>query len=1016
VILLLVTASAAVPQLPDPQPENHGVVDIPGVGRVDFDKLPPDIRDNIRIPGRTYYDPPEKYEDLPPLAPDPDPVPEPKVGLPPEIESEEVAPKSEAGEAKGAHAEIPIEEVLKRMRDERAFPSGEIPEDAYQKAWEHIQRMQPAVPPSEPASKDLTDLSAEPESWLTAPLRWLARAWDRLSGDSAVAQIPPHYWYSIGPSGITGDLGPRSAGIVEWIAVDPQSVIANPQNPQKIYLGTLEGGIWKTSDGGITWLPATDDSLVPVPSLQIEAIAVHPNNSSMIFAGTGINCCPEAYRDAQQNLIDTQRSFGMYRTSDSGATWCRIGPSCPDSAHCPGTDYTHSDLVVPQVAVEPTSPYRVWAATSKGLFYSDDAALTGSCTASCDCSGVHWTLATLPKKNDNLTPNYMLHVFLSPSTSQTVYAAIIQSDNSSSANGWWKSTNHGATWGSAPVLQLPNGPGAQQVARASIAKGGSGGDVLYTLYGPAPPACGNGAVPTRLSRTTNSGATWQNLMTPLDCTTGMQVVGVDPADPTGQTIAVGTNIDLWRSTDGGATFQDVGPGTALHVDHKALLFVPPPTPGPPSLLFVGNDGGIWKTTNFTAQTVDWSNNLNNLGLADVLFYRGTIDSLNYVASAGGTQDNGALKGGASVVWTGVGAFGDGGQILIDPTNSNIQYFTSILELTVNKTINGGESDTDIVGKAGGLPSDNAGVHVADGSLAMDPSDHNTLLVYALFSNDPTAANRVYRTTTGAEGSAAWVPISPPAQTPGAVPVVRSFAFAPVPAPTPRSNVVFAATGGDGVWQTANANDPAPTWAASRTGLPDRVLKSIAADTAQCSPSQPTCTSTCPCTLYVTASSFDDNAQPPFAARGHVFRTVYSGQAWSSVAWENISGDLTSPTCQANPRPASRIFRSTRSCCIRPSATPCTLLPIPACFRAASGASRRIIRHAIPADQHGSAARPGLRGSGAHSPSASHQQRRYWTSRFIPIQGTCAPSPSAAAPGNRSPSRRRQPTSPSTRAA
>jgi len=84
-----------------------------------------------------------------------------------------------------------------------------------------------------------------------------------------------------------------------------------PGSSDVIYVGTVNGGIWKTTDAGTVWQPIFDGQ--PVGS--IGALAVAPSDSNTIYAGTG------------ESDIRSSLSFGtgMYKSQDAGKTWTHIG-------------------------------------------------------------------------------------------------------------------------------------------------------------------------------------------------------------------------------------------------------------------------------------------------------------------------------------------------------------------------------------------------------------------------------------------------------------------------------------------------------------------------------------------------------------------------------------------------------------------------------------------------------------------------------------------------------------------
>ena len=327
-------------------------------------------------------------------------------------------------------------------------------------------------------------------------------------------------------------------------------------------------------------------------------------------------------------------------------------------------------------------------------------------------------------------------------------------------------------------------------------------------------------------------------------------------DPTqANTVAFG-NTKVFRSTNGGQSARQLASGT-IHDDVNAFAFLNHDT------VLVGSDGGVWMTTNFSAATPTWTSLNNNLENLEFYESAGAIDPLNYGVSAGGTQDNGDLKGGTPLTWTFLGG-GDGGlSMMIDPTNSNVLYIE--LSALPRKSTDGGAS---FVSKISGLPLDPPTGSPNINPLAMDPLDSRTLVAFSV------PDRKVYRTTSGMEPqppNPAWQAISQALTGIG----VAAFAFAP--GTTPPSNTIFAATGGQGIWGTTNP----PTWSRidQASQLPARPLTSIAIDTSkQCQVGTQLCSSSCPCTMYVTAALFNSSGGPA----GHVFRSIDSGHTWGDI--------------------------------------------------------------------------------------------------------------------------------------
>jgi hypothetical protein len=379
------------------------------------------------------------------------------------------APLEDGPATSSALQRVPREKALADMLQQRAYPSGDIPADAYQKAWEHIQQMPAAQPPPIPTPPG-------PQSWLLDPREWVALLTDVVSVRAALAQSGQ--WTQIGPAPFaTSGTGPakNNAGIIAAIAVDPQS-------SQRVYVGTFDGGVWKTTDGGATWVPITDNQ----PTLTNMSIAVHPSNQNLILAGTG------TFNDDLPS--GAFRAAGTLRTTDGGTAWCQAGPTY-------GTDPL---AVLGLVFDTSTSTTRVWAATSKGLWWSETAP-----DSTKTCSQVTWTRVTSLDRTPGV-PDRVNNIFVSPwnrspYNKQVLFASI--SNANPTNNGWYRSANRGGCWSQ---TNPPSGSGPGRSAIAQSTSGTVGTDVLYSLIGSVPTTCPSGSVArTRIYKavSTDTGTT-----------------------------------------------------------------------------------------------------------------------------------------------------------------------------------------------------------------------------------------------------------------------------------------------------------------------------------------------------------------------------------------------------------------------------------------------------------------------------------------------------------------------------
>ncbi len=640
---VMITVATWAVVLVEAQPCAAGNADeelVVGRGGADFEKLAPEVQDNIRRPGVSYIynEPPEHLGDLPPARV----VDTDEVTLPyPDYEPETIQPLPAPQAVNDPTLEELRDAELRReaqepVQQESAPP--DIPSDALQRAREHIQKMPVAEPHPAPPSP------GQPQSLLQRLLIPLLLS-------PAYAQS--YQWVQIGPEPAQTTTGTNIAGRIRTIVLDPN-------NSQRLFQGGDETGVWGTSTLGSMWTPLTDSQ----PNLQVPTLAILPNSTNptyteALFAGTGFTG-------------KGPPAAGILRSTDGGTNWCRIGPNADGS---PGP-YASTTLPISEIAVDrsketPSQPsVRVWAATLAGLFWSENA-------HSAACDSVTWTkVTTLPAWAVETR-----HIFLSPRNQpcnkEVIYAAICGrpcgNQTCQYSCTWYRSTDRGNT--TSNWTNVTNGstdPNAT-IDDAAIAQCPQAGcnctTGTDTIYEKITSGSISGLLCTTnftLWRTTDSGASWQRVVS-ADCLNagnkpGETSIALHPTNP--NIIAYGL-VDLWRSMDGGATFAAVNAG---HADYGSVVF----DGNTPDRVFIGSDGGMWYTNSFTAPYVSWTN--LNTNISTILFYDGEIDRLNYGVSQGGTQDNGTLKGGTPLVWTIVpSGFGDTGSVRIDPANSRIAY-------------------------------------------------------------------------------------------------------------------------------------------------------------------------------------------------------------------------------------------------------------------------------------------------------------------------------------------------------
>jgi cysteine-rich repeat protein len=512
-------------------------------------------------------------------------------------------------------------------------------------------------------------------------------------------------WTPIGPAplSVTGSSDPNHnvSGRITGIAADPG-------NANVIYVAPAGGGVWKTSDGGATWSPLTDDQ----STLSMGAIAVAPSNSSIVYAGTG-----EA-----NNSADSNYGRGILTSTDAGATW---------TLRTAGGAFDR--LTTSKIVVDPTDPNVAYAAmadfgnnglfgANTGIWKTTDGGATWTNTTTAINSSLPWS-----------------DVAIDSNAHLTLYAAAGFLFGAAT-NGVYKSTDGGATWN-----LLANGPQGTGFGRIAIAVGTANSQVIYASA--SKPTNPNFGALIKLMRSDDGGATWTDLTGGTPNYLGGQgwydtTVIVDPADSAivylgGQAGAK----SVLRSTDSGATWSDLSTGgapnnTSPHVDHHGVAF------DANGKLLDGDDGGIYRLDDPTVPSwTDLNGNLETIQFTGI-----GLHPTDPNKAIGGSQDNGTEVFSGDTVWTETDG-GDGGYAKFSPTNGSRAYH-QIPNLSFG---------TNFFRR-----SDDGGFSWATktSSISVDVNNQN---FYAPFVVDPGngdrvlyGTNRVWETTNGGDS---WATIS-----------------------------------------------------------------------------------------------------------------------------------------------------------------------------------------------------------------------------------------------------------------
>lgn len=486
------------------------------------------------------------------------------------------------GSARGTNGKIPSAPADDWFEKQRAFPFDEIPNGEYIKALEYVRQM--------------------PVYQADNPLPWVLA----------------------GPTNIEGR--------ITIMAIDPV-------NPQIVYAGTANGGLWKSTNFCQSWSSIFDGQ----NTSSIGAFAVDPVNSAIIYCGTG----------ESNSLRSYYPGTGIYKSTNAGLNWVNIGLT--------GT------YSIGNISIDPLNTQVIYAAsvgslrrknTERGIYKSTNG-------------GASWVQSLYVADSVGA-----IDVVVDPVNPNRVFAAMWERQRREDyikyggpMTALYLSTNAGASWA---VVNGGFPSNASDMGRISLDICKSNPLVVYALT-----AYANGNS-RGLYKTTDGGVSWVIINASVGSSSNYawfnRICKVNPNDP--NSVYCG-GLNMQRSTNGGTSFISV---SASHVDHHAVAFAP----SNPNFVAIGNDGGVDYSTNGGSS---W---LASTTMPVTQFYAGDIDNNNPATILGGAQDNGTVRTtGAPGSWSEIYG-GDGFYCLVDYTTSQRVYACS-QNGGLGRSTNGGAS-------------------------------------------------------------------------------------------------------------------------------------------------------------------------------------------------------------------------------------------------------------------------------------------------------------------------------------
>jgi photosystem II stability/assembly factor-like uncharacterized protein len=395
-------------------------------------------------------------------------------------------------------------------------------------------------------------------------------------------------------------------------------------DPHIYYFGGVAGGVWKSTDGGLTWRPMTDKVKDMSPS--IGAIAVAPSDPNVIYAGTGEACI-------RGNIVGGN---GVYKSIDAGKTWSYGGLRDTQAIGRIIVNPKNADIAFVAALGHPFGPN-----PERGIFRTTDGGKT-------------WSKVLYKDENSG-----GIDLSFDPNNANIIFAALWQARRSpwdmqsgGPGSGLYRSTDGGATWKQLIGHGLPEGI----MGRIGVAVGYNSTRVWALIEHD------RGGI----FRSDDGGDDWTLVNGDRQYRQRAFYythVFADPHSPDGVYVL---NTGMYHSNDGGKSFRPI---RVPHGDNHGLWI----DPGDPSRMIESNDGGANVSTNGGAS---WTTQANQ---PTAQFYHAITDNRFPYWVYGAQQDNSsvgiasAARGGIGrPSWYPVGG-GESGYIAPDPRDPEIVY-------------------------------------------------------------------------------------------------------------------------------------------------------------------------------------------------------------------------------------------------------------------------------------------------------------------------------------------------------